>query len=931
MSQNIGSVTVRITPELVGFRREVEAEAARVKPEVVVTADTTALRAQLRKVGATLPKIRPLIDTKQINSALTATRAQVDKLKASLAGVHGSLGRVGGGFQKLRGSVKGIAGPLAGIAAATLGIAGAKAAVSTTEDLAKQVSLLRQQFGLSAQAAGEYAASATALKIDSAALAQGFTLLSKSADAASKGGKKQAAAFEAVGVSQEMLKRGNVEEIFKASAEGLAKMGKTTDKTAASAAIFGKGFLKLRPLIKGGAAGIDELAEKSRKYGAVLDNPKAIKKFIEAQHDMNFATLGLKVSLGQQLIPQLTKFITVFTGFIADGKKGVGVAGALKDIYKSLGEALGGLFGFFNKNKKAALALGIALSAIFAPWIGIAAAALLAYQRIEPFRKAVQKFATLLATTVTKTIDGFLEGFKKAFGDDTIGKGGDTLKKFADIVGKALTGISTVLIKIAPIIGFVVGAVARLAVAIGSFLVPVLGKVVDLAVWVSEKFMAGIQTLQLMGEVVKKLAQLWLIGIKQIGTIVSTAIPKITAKISAFASNVREKIAAAFRRAVSIVRAELTLLVKVMTFFPRLVLTALARLGEVVRGVFWSAFNRARDAVAGRLHAIVSLAQGIVGRVLGAIGDLGKTLYKKGYDLMLGLLGGIKAGWEKVKDFVGGLASKIKNLKGPIEVDRELLVPEGMAIMHGFKRGLETGWEPVKGWLASRGPMIRALGDAGLVGDLNSLVGRIIGGDVKDPIGALNDLLPDVPRFWTSYSDMLQQGREIERMFSVVISSALRSVAENARVGGVPNSLHTQGRALDFDGTNTALDNLAEWARSFAAIFDEILWKVKGHYDHVHLGWKRLPRREKGGPVRGGEPYLVGEAGAEVFMPRRSGYIFNNDDVSALSSLAKMMRSGGAPGGVTQSIVVQSMNADPAVVAGLVAAHTRRSLVRGIG
>jgi hypothetical protein len=88
---------------------------------------------------------------------------------------------------------------------------------------------------------------------------------------------------------------------------------------------------------------------------------------------------------------------------------------------------------------------------------------------------------------------------------------------------------------------------------------------------------------------------------------------------------------------------------------------------------------------------VVRFISGIPGKILRALGSLGRLLWDAGKALMGGLVGGIKAGFGKVTGFVGGIAGKIKNLKGPERDDRRLLLDEGHAIMRGLTIGIESG------------------------------------------------------------------------------------------------------------------------------------------------------------------------------------------------------------------------------------------------
>jgi hypothetical protein len=70
----------------------------------------------------------------------------------------------------------------------------------------------------------------------------------------------------------------------------------------------------------------------------------------------------------------------------------------------------------------------------------------------------------------------------------------------------------------------------------------------------------------------------------------------------------------------------------------------------------------------------------------------------------------------------------------------------------------------------------------------------------------------------------------------LTITSAYRSSKHNAEVNGSPTSKHLSGRAYDVAGSVAKMDVFAEAARE-SGLFNNVLWRVKGHFDHVHVDW----------------------------------------------------------------------------------------------
>jgi len=138
--------------------------------------------------------------------------------------------------------------------------------------------------------------------------------------------------------------------------------------------------------------------------------------------------------------------------------------------------------------------------------------------------------------------------------------------------------------------------------------------------------------------------------------------------------------------------------------------TAGSAIGGVISAIrgFFSSLGSAGSVLGSLLsgvwRGIVSVISGAVGSIAGFIGQIKAAfsglgninLSAAGSAIMEGFLSGLQAVWGKVKSFVGGIADWIKEHKGPIEYDRNLLVPAGIAMMTGLDESLQERFKGVK-------------------------------------------------------------------------------------------------------------------------------------------------------------------------------------------------------------------------------------------
>jgi tape measure domain-containing protein len=111
-------------------------------------------------------------------------------------------------------------------------------------------------------------------------------------------------------------------------------------------------------------------------------------------------------------------------------------------------------------------------------------------------------------------------------------------------------------------------------------------------------------------------------------------------------------------------------------------------------------YNTAISSVSAAIQGMINWFSGLGSRIANAVGNLGGTLWNAGYTILQGFWNGLIAKWSQVANWLSSLGGRIRNLKGPIDKDRVLLVQEGNVIMQGLNKGMIQGFATVEDTLS---------------------------------------------------------------------------------------------------------------------------------------------------------------------------------------------------------------------------------------
>ena len=314
-------------------------------------------------------------------------------------------------------------GTFAALAAAV--VEAEKALISLTiESAAYADEILTQSAvtGLSTEALQEYQYAAELVDVSLDTLTSSQAKMIKSMDAARRGSKEQAEAFDKLGISVQNADGTlrDAQDVFGDVIDALGAISNETERDAIAMTIFGRSARDLNPLIKAGSDGLRELAQEAHDVGYVMGEEAldALGAVDDQLQRMNRSGEALKNQIAVGMAPAVENLMKKGTDLFvrlqeaAEGSGILEVFGALLDVVSALEPLLDVLFGTAEDGVPVLQTLALAL--------GVLADAL-----------------TIVANTVAIVIELFKQLFNlisgKGFDDSNLTRYGENIAKvFSD-------------------------------------------------------------------------------------------------------------------------------------------------------------------------------------------------------------------------------------------------------------------------------------------------------------------------------------------------------------------------------------------------------------------------------------------------------------------------------------------------------------------
>lgn len=278
------------------------------------------------------------------------------------------------GMLKLDAKTLALAKSFAAVVAAVVEVE--KALISMTKESAAYADEILTQSavtGLSTEALQEYQYAAELMDVSLDTLTSSQAKMIRSMDAARRGSKEQAEAFDKLGISVQNADGTlrDAQDVFGDAIDALGAISNETERDAIAMTIFGRSARDLNPIIKAGSDGLRELAQEAHNVGYVMSEEAldALGAVDDQLQRMNRSNEALKNQIADGMAPAVENLMKKGTDFFvrlkeaAEGSGILEVFGALLDVVSALEPLFDVLLGMVEDGvpflQQLAFALGV--------------------------------------------------------------------------------------------------------------------------------------------------------------------------------------------------------------------------------------------------------------------------------------------------------------------------------------------------------------------------------------------------------------------------------------------------------------------------------------------------------------------------------------------------------------------------------------------
>lgn len=471
---------------------------------------------------------------------------------------------------------------------------------------------------------------------------------------------------------------------------------------------LGPALATVIPFLGGLAAGIAVIALSMDKlkstFKPLTDEAKALKEAVGSKLVAGLAPLVTQI--GSKLFPVLQSGLAKF-------------AGVLNSAFKSLARWLTSPAGLAR--------VGLAFDAI--------ASALKPFgQLLTPLTRLFVELSVAAAPGLKLIGDALVDVTNKFADWLASGKGTDAITKAVKDIGKVLIEVGKGVKAVFPVMRDSLAAAAPLLQGVGAFWAVILR-------WVKPLFSFMAQhktTMQVLGVLVGALAFAFALLASPIVLVIATigllvaivkSLPGLWNTVATVAVATWNVIKTAASATWEAIKLGLTAFAIVFAFIFDTIKAATVAAWETIKGAMsaawnwvksgisklwteikqetstaWNAiktaistaWNAIKTAVSTGITAVVTFFKELPGKILSALGNLGKILFAAGVSIIQGLLDGIQSMIGKVTAKLKELTALIPKVKGPPTKDKTLLYDAGVLVISGFLDGLESQYSAVR-------------------------------------------------------------------------------------------------------------------------------------------------------------------------------------------------------------------------------------------